>query len=88
MRIKKNDINGQLFGSGNYTLFLPAAGHIDSKANVYSVDNYGKMGYYWSDTPILNVPFVYGLLMPYTDTPYINPYCKPKDKNSVRCVQK
>ena len=43
----ENGVNGRRFGSGNNTIFLPAAGH---RGPFGSLSGVGRVGFYWSST--------------------------------------
>ena len=54
----QNGVNGRLFGNGENTLFLPAAGGRSNYSG--GLANVGTGGYYWSSTPI-NTMGAYGM---------------------------
>jgi uncharacterized protein (TIGR02145 family) len=45
-----NGVNGRQFGSGDHTIFLPAAGYHDYSNGSNSLNFQGINGYYWSST--------------------------------------
>ena len=48
----RNGVNGTVFGSGNNTIFLPAAGFRITPGTLYNV---GLRGFYWSSSPSTSV---------------------------------
>ena len=79
-----NGVAGRRFGSGNNTVFFPAAGYRSSSSR--QVHDVGSNGYYWSSTVNAGGPCSYGLYFYSSDVyPWSNYY--RSDGYPVRCLQ-
>jgi len=78
----QNGVNGRIFGSGDNTLFLPAAGSRGN--NTGALDNVGTIGYYWSSAPSGTSTYTYGLYL--TSRYFFMSLYNCGNGFSVRCV--
>ena len=92
--ITVNGVNGRLFGSGDNTIFLPAAGcrmHSDGRHPRYIKDGaLPRIGYYWSRTPNIefynNYSYSYALLFGNTGVLSFSGIDEHSMGYSIRCV--
>lgn len=86
-QITKNGVKGFQFGSGNNTIFLPAAG---SRSGVLSsILGSNSSGEYWSCTPNNNaLDYVFGLTFNEKSSPKLSAYLSHNDGYCIRCVAK